>query len=96
MIDVSIVGRVRERPFRPGNAQRVVMKMDAEDERGRWQRLEIDSFGEIGDWAMRNATVGETLAVSARLEHRVYRDQGEEVEELRIVAVRFEQTGRRP
>ena len=95
MINLSIVGRVFDRPFRPGNAQRVVLKLDAEDERGRSQRLELDAFGEIGDWVMKNVTVGEMLAVTARLELRTYRERGEEVDELRIVAVRFEPAARR-
>ena len=96
MISVSLVGRVTDRPFRPGNAQRVVLKLDADDERGRTQHLEVDAFGEIGDWVMKNVTSGETLAVSARLEERTYRERGEEVDELRIVAVKFEPTARRP
>lgn len=95
MISISIVGRVVDRPFRPGNAQRVVLKIDADDERGRTQHLEVDAFGEIGDWVMKNVVVGESLALSARLEMRTYMDQGEEVEELRLVAMRFEPLQRR-
>ena len=90
MISISIVGRVTDRPFRPGNGQRVVFKIDAEDDRGRTQHLELDAFGEIGDWVMKNLTPGEVIAVNARLEVRTYRDQGEEIEELRIVGMRIE------
>ncbi len=95
MISISIVGRVSDRPFRPGNGQRVVLKVDADDDRGRTQHLEFDAFGEIGDWVMKNITPGESIAVNARLETRTYKDQGEEVEELRIVAMRIEPLGRR-
>jgi single-stranded DNA-binding protein len=95
VISVSIVGRVVDRPFRPGNAQRVVLKLDAEDERGRSQRIEVDGFGEIGDWIMKNVTMGEILAITGRLEQRTYKDRGEEVDELRVVAVRCEPTARR-
>ncbi len=90
MISISIVGRVTDRPFRPGNGQRVVFKIDADDDRGRTQHLELDAFGEIGDWVMKNLTPSEVVAVNARLEIRTYRDQGEEIEELRIVAMRIE------
>ncbi len=90
MISISIVGRVTDRPFRPGNGQRVVFKIDADDDRGRTQHLELDAFGEIGDWVMKNLTPGEVVAVNARLEIRTYRDQGEEIEELRIVGMRIE------
>lgn len=95
MLTLSMVGRVAERPFRPGNATRVVMKMDVDDERGRTQPLEVDAFGEVGDWVMKNATVGEVLAVSGRLEMRTYMDHGEEIDELRIVGTRFEPAMRR-
>jgi single-stranded DNA-binding protein len=90
VISISIVGRVTDRPFRPGNGQRVVFKIDADDDRGRTQHLELDAFGEIGDWVMKNLTPGEVVAVNARLEIRTYRDQGEEIEELRIVGMRIE------
>jgi single-stranded DNA-binding protein len=90
VISISIVGRVTDRPFRPGNGQRVVFKIDADDDRGRTQHLELDAFSEIGDWVMKNLTVGEVVAVNARLEIRTYRDQGEEIEELRIVGMRIE------
>jgi single-stranded DNA-binding protein len=95
MINISIVGKVSDRPFRPGNGQRVVLKVDADDDRGRTQHLECDAFSEIGDWVMKNVTPGESIAINARLETRTYRDQGEEVEELRIVAMRIEPLGRR-
>jgi single-stranded DNA-binding protein len=95
MISISIVGKVSDRPFRPGNGQRVVLKVDADDDRGRTQHLECDAFSEIGDWVMKNVTPGEVIALNARLETRTYRDQGEEVEELRIVAMRIEPLGRR-
>lgn len=90
VISISIVGRVTDRPFRPGNGQRVVFKIDADDDRGRTQHLELDAFSEIGDWVMKNLTPGEVVAVNARLEVRTYRDQGEEIEELRIVGMRIE------
>jgi single-stranded DNA-binding protein len=90
VINISIVGRVTDRPFRPGNGQRVVFKIDADDDRGRTQHLELDAFSEMGDWVMKNLTPGEVVAVNARLEIRTYRDQGEEIEELRIVGMRIE------
>jgi single-stranded DNA-binding protein len=89
MNNVVLVGRVPERPFRPGGGERVVLKVDVADDRGRQERFELDAFGEIGRWVSEGVRIGDIVAVRGRLEQRVYRDQGEEVEELRIVGMRI-------
>ncbi len=89
MNNVVLVGRVPERPFRPGGGERVVLKVDVADDRGRQERFELDAFGEIGRWVAEGVRIGDIVAVRGRLEQRVYRDQGEEVEELRIVGMRI-------
>jgi single-stranded DNA-binding protein len=89
MNNVVLVGRVPERPFRPGGGERVVLKVDVADDRGRQERFELDAFGEIGRWVNEGVRIGDIVAVRGRLEQRVYREQGEEVEELRIVGMRI-------
>lgn len=89
MNNVVLVGRVPERPFRPGGGERVVLKLDVADDRGRQERFELDAFGEIGRWVVDGVRIGDIVAVRGRLEQRVYREQGEEVEELRIVGMRI-------
>jgi single-stranded DNA-binding protein len=89
MNNVVLVGRVPERPFRPGGGERVVLKVDVADDRGRQERFELDAFGEIGRWVAEGVRIGDIVAIRGRLEQRVYREQGEEVEELRIVGMRI-------
>lgn len=73
-----MVGEVRERPFRPGEGNRVVVKVRVhDDESGRFDNVEFDSFGAVGDFAIRLFT-GDRIAVRGRLEGRVF-DDGDEV-----------------
>jgi single-stranded DNA-binding protein len=88
MNTVVLVGKVSDRPFRPGNGERTVAKLSVQEESGRSQVFEFDAFGEVGAWVMSNLWVGDIAAIRGRLEERVYKERGEEVEELRIVAVR--------
>jgi hypothetical protein len=75
---VQLVGEVRERPFRPGEGNRVVVKVRVhDDESGRFDNVEFDSFGQVGDFAIRLFT-GDRIAVRGRLEGRVF-DDGDEV-----------------
>jgi tRNA(Ile2) C34 agmatinyltransferase TiaS len=75
---VQMVGEVRERPFRPGEGNRVVVKVRVhDDETGRFDNVEFDSFGQVGDFAIRLFT-GDRIAVRGRLEGRVF-DDGDEV-----------------
>ena len=78
MNTVQMVGEVRERPFRPGEGNRVVVKLRVhDDETGRFDNVEFDSFGQVGDFAIRLFT-GDRIAVRGRLEGRVF-DDGDEV-----------------
>ncbi|MEZ5297925.1 MAG: hypothetical protein R2697_17110 [Ilumatobacteraceae bacterium] len=65
---VQMVGEVRERPFRPGDGNRVVVKIRVhDDESGRFDNVEFDSFGAVGDFAIRLFS-GDRIAVRGRLE----------------------------
>ena len=78
MNTVQMVGEVRDRPFRPGDGNRVVVKIRVHDDAsGRFDNVEFDAFGAVGDFAVR-LYVGDRIAVRARLEGRVF-DDGEEV-----------------
>lgn len=75
---VQMVGEVRERPFRPGEGNRVVVKVRVhDDESGRFDNVEFDSFGAVGDFAIRLFS-GDRIAVRGRLEGRVF-DDGDEI-----------------
>jgi len=75
---VQLVGEVRERPFRPGDGNRVVVKIRVhDDDSGRFDNVEFDSFGGVGDFAIRLFT-GDRIAVRGRLEGRVF-DDGDEI-----------------
>lgn len=75
---VQMVGEVRERPFRPGEGSRVVVKIRVhDDESGRFDNVEFDSFGAVGDFAIRLYS-GDRIAVRGRLEGRVF-DDGDEI-----------------
>jgi len=75
---VQLVGEVRERPFRPGDGNRVVVKLRVhDDESGRFDNVEFDSFGAVGDFAVRLFT-GDRIAIRGRLEGRHF-DDGDEV-----------------
>jgi single-stranded DNA-binding protein len=84
--NVVLAGEIVDRPFRPGNGARTVIKLRVHDVlSGRYDRIEVDAFGQAGDFAMR-LFFGDRVAVQGRLEDRTYRDGEDEVTELRVVA----------
>lgn len=82
---VMLVGEVTDRPFRPGNGTRTVVKLKTKGSGGQADRFEFDAFGQVGDFGAR-LHVGDIVAVSGRLEDRTFTENGEQVSELRIVA----------
>lgn len=87
---VSLVGEVLDRPFRPGGGARTVVKLKVHDDAsGRFDRVEFDAFGQPGEFGSR-LYVGDRIAVRGRLENRTFHEDGEEVQELRIVANHIE------
>ena len=78
MNTVQMVGEVRDRPFRPGDGNRVVVKVRVHDDGSGWfDNVEFDAFGGVGDFSIR-LFVGDRIAVRGRLEGRVF-DDGDEV-----------------
>ncbi len=87
---VALVGEVVDRPFRPGNGARTVIKIRVhEDGSGRFDRVEFDAFGQPGDFGM-HLYVGDLVSIRGRLEDRTYREGDEDVNELRVVAHHIE------
>jgi hypothetical protein len=83
---VMLVGEVTDRPFRPGNGARTVIKIQTRGgSSGRPDRFEFDAFGQPGEFGIR-LFVGDMIAVTGRLEDRAFKEGGETVNELRIVA----------
>lgn len=83
---VSLAGQVTDRPFRPGNGNRTVVKMKVTGtSTNHTDRIEFDAFGQPGDFAI-NLYVGDIISVLGRLENRTFREHDEEVQELRVVA----------
>jgi single-stranded DNA-binding protein len=82
---VLLTGTVTDKPFRPGNGNRTVIKVRVENEHGRPEKLEFDAFGATGDFGV-NLWSGDVISVRGRLEDRTYREGGENVNELRLVA----------
>ena len=84
---VVLVGRVADRPFRPGGQDRVVLKLDVPSERraGKPDRIEIHCFGAVGEEALTRFT-GDVVSIRGRLELRIGRDEHGEYEDLRVVA----------
>ncbi len=77
---VTLVGTVTDRPFRPGNGNRTVVKMSTG--RGpRTEHFEFDAFGQAGSFA-ESLWSGDVIAVNGHLENRQFADGSE----LRIVA----------
>jgi cold shock CspA family protein len=85
---VVLVGKVADRPFRPGGRERVVVKLDVVSERrsGRGDRIEVHCFGDVGAEAVATLNVGDIVTVRGRLEQRIGRDEHGEYEDLRVVA----------
>ena len=83
---VSLAGTVTDRPFRPGNGNRTVVKLKVTaTSSNHFDRIEFDAFGQPGDFAI-NLYVGDIVSVLGRLENRTFREHDEEVHELRVVA----------
>jgi hypothetical protein len=82
---VLLTGTVTDKPFRPGNGNRTVVKVRVENEHGRPEKLEFDAFGATGDFGV-NLWSGDVISVRGRLEDRTYREGSEQVNELRLVA----------
>ena len=87
---VVLAGRVADRPFRPGNGDRVVVKVDVEGENpSKSDRIELHCFGAVADRAMR-LWQGDLIGVRGRIELRIWTEDGEEYDELRVVAHRVD------
>ena len=82
---VTLVGEVTDRPFRPGNGGRTVVKIKLRKPTGGSDHFEFDAFGQPGEFGL-GLYVGDTIAVTGHLEDRQYVENGEPVTELRIVA----------
>ena len=82
---VMLVGEVTDRPFRPGNGARTVVKIKTKGAGGQPDRFEFDAFGQVGEFGSR-LYVGDVIAITGRLEDRTFTEGGEQVSELRIVA----------
>lgn len=77
---VTLVGEVTDRPFRPGEGNRTVVKVRV----GRGQsanHFEFDAFGQTGDFGI-GLFVGDVIAVTGRLEQRSFNNSSQ----IRIVA----------
>jgi single-stranded DNA-binding protein len=85
MNQVALVGEVTDRPFRPGNGSRTVVKIKVTRSGTAYDHFEFDAFGQPGDFGIK-LHIGDVIAVSGRLEERTYTENGTEVDELRIVA----------
>jgi len=80
-----LVGEVTDRPFKPGNGNRTVVKIKTKGAGGTPDHFEFDAFGQPGEFGAR-LYVGDVIAITGRLEDRTFHENGEEVNELRIVA----------
>jgi single-stranded DNA-binding protein len=87
---VVLAGRVADRPFRPGNGERVVVKLDVDGENpSKSDRIELHCFGAVAERAMR-LWQGDLIGVRGRIELRIWSEDGEEYDELRVVAHRVD------
>lgn len=87
---MQLVGEVTDRPFRPGSGARTVIKLRVHDDASnRFDNVEFDAFGSVGDFGLRLYT-GDRIAVRGRLEDRSFVEQGQTVHELRVVANHIE------
>ncbi len=87
---VVLAGRVADRPFRPGNGERVVVKLDVDGESpSKSDRIELHCFGAVAERAMR-LWQGDLIGVRGRIELRIWSEDGEEYDELRVVAHRID------
>lgn len=87
---VVLAGRVADRPFRPGNGDRVVVKLDVDGENpSKSDRIELHCFGAVAERAMR-LWQGDLVGIRGRIELRIWTEDGEEYDELRVVAHRVD------
>ena len=87
---VVLAGRVADRPFRPGNGDRVVVKLDVDGENpSKSDRIELHCFGAVAERAMR-LWQGDLIGIRGRIELRIWTEDGEEYDELRVVAHRVD------
>lgn len=87
---VVLAGRVADRPFRPGNGERVVVKLDVDGESpSKSDRIELHCFGAVAERAMR-LWQGDLIGIRGRIELRIWSEDGEEYDELRVVAHRID------
>ena len=87
---VVLAGRVADRPFRPGNGDRVVIKLDVDGENpAKSDRIELHCFGAVAERAMR-LWQGDLIGIRGRIELRIWTEDGEEYDELRVVAHRVD------
>jgi single-stranded DNA-binding protein len=82
---VVLVGEVTDRPFRPGNGNRTVVKIRVTRSGTASDHFEFDAFGQPGDFGIK-LHVGDLIAIHGRLEDRTFTEDGAEVSETRIVA----------
>lgn len=82
-----LVGRVSDRPFRPGNAERLVVRVDVPSPRrsGHVDEIEFHCFGAVATHVEAGVRVGDTIEVRGRVEHRIARDDQGEYDDIRIV-----------
>jgi cold shock CspA family protein len=85
---VLLVGRVSDRPFRPGNAERLVVRLDVPSPRRSTgvDEIEIHCFGAIASRVEGAIRLGDTVEVRGRVEHRIGHDDQGEYDDIRIVA----------
>ena len=85
---VALVGRVGDRPFRPGGADRVVMRVVVASTRRteRADEIEIHCFAGVADSVVSSVRVGDMVEIRGRIEQRIGRDEEGEYEDLRVVA----------
>jgi single-stranded DNA-binding protein len=87
---VTLAGRLADRPFRPGNGDRVVVKLDVDGENpSKSDRIELHCFGAVGERAMR-LWQGDLVGIRGRIELRIWTEDGEEYDELRVVCHRID------
>lgn len=84
---VLLVGRVSDRPFRPGNAERLVVRVDVPSPRrsGHVDEIEFHCFGAVAANVESHVRLGDTVEVRGRVEHRIGRDDQGEYDDIRIV-----------
>ena len=85
---VALVGRVGDRPFRPGGADRVVMRVIVASTRRseRADEIEVHCFSGVADAVLSGIKLGDMVEIRGRLEQRIGRDEEGEYEDLRVVA----------